>query len=143
MIAALAGAVSALLFVPALPVFGSFATRFAIVFISLLFLVCLAQGYRRIRRREIALHREWMIRTLAIGLGISTFRVMIPFLMMPPLNATFPEAWDTAVWLAFAVNLIIAELWINATRRQPQPAATPAVQVRERVLQAREAAARA
>jgi uncharacterized membrane protein len=132
MIAALLGAVSAVLFVPALPVFGSFATRFAIVFISALFLVCLAQGYRRIRQRQIALHREWMIRTFAIGLGISTFRVMIPPLLM--LGATFPEAWDTAVWLAFAVNVITAEIWINATRRQPQPAAAP-LPVRERVLQ--------
>jgi uncharacterized membrane protein len=138
MIAALAGATSALLFVPMLPVFGSLSTRFAIVFVSILFLLCLAQGYRRIRQRQIALHREWMIRTFAIGLGISTFRVMIPFLMVPPLNATFPEAWDTVVWLAFAVNLITAEVWINATRRpsQPAPQVRPVVGA-GRMLQAR------
>ncbi|MEX0676553.1 MAG: DUF2306 domain-containing protein [Pirellulales bacterium] len=134
MIAALVGVTSALLFVPVLPVFGSFSTRVAVVFASLMFLVCLAQGYRRIRHRQIAQHREWMIRTFAIGLGISTFRVMIPFLMMPPLNATFPEAWDTVVWLAFAVNVIVAEAWINVTRRQPQPVPRTAP-IREHVLQ--------
>jgi hypothetical protein len=58
---------------------------------------------------------------------------MIPPLML--LGATFPEAWDTAVWLAFAVNVIIAEVWINATRRQPQPVPARHVPVHERVLQ--------
>jgi hypothetical protein len=36
--------------------------------------------------------------------------------MMPPLSATFPEAWDTVVWLGFIVNVAAAELWINLTR---------------------------
>lgn len=135
MIAALVGATSALVFVPMLPVFGSFSTKVAVVFASLMFLVCLAQGYRAIRQRRIAQHREWMIRTFAIGLGISSFRVLIPLLMMPPLGATFPEAWDTVVWLAFPINVIAAEWWINATRRQPQPVPVPKPTMqRERVL---------
>jgi uncharacterized membrane protein len=134
MIAALVGAISAMLFVGALPMFGNLSARVAIVFVSVLFLICLATGYVRIRQRRIAQHREWMIRTLAIGLGISTFRVMIPLLIMPPLGASFPEAWNTVVWLAFAINIITAEVWINVTRRQPQslPAAAPG---RQRVLQ--------
>jgi hypothetical protein len=120
MIAALVGALSALWFVWQLPVFGSFATKVGVVVASTLFLICLVQGYRSIRRREIARHREWMIRTFAIGLGISTFRLMIPLLMLPPLGATFPEAWDAAVWLAFTLHAVAAEVWINLTRKQPR-----------------------
>lgn len=119
MVAALAGGISALLFVWRLPVFGSFSTSVGVVVGDVLFLASLAQGYRAIRRREIARHREWMIRAFALGLAISTFRVLIPLLMMPPLNATFPEAWDTVVWLAFTINAVTAEIWINVTRKRP------------------------
>jgi uncharacterized membrane protein len=114
--ASLVGVVSALAFVPILPVFGSFSTRVGVVFAGSMFLWALVKGYVCIRRCQIAQHREWMIRTFAIGLGISTFRLLIPFLMMPPLGATFVEAWDTAVWLGFGINIVAAEVWINVTR---------------------------
>ncbi len=134
MIAALVGVTTALLFVGVLPVFGNFSTQVVVVFASVMFLICLATGYVRIRQGRIAQHREWMIRTFAIGLGISTFRVILPFLMMPPLRATFPEAWNTVIWLGFAINIITAEVWINVTRRQPQPLSV-AAPARKRVLQ--------
>lgn len=138
MLAAAAGVVTALLFVPLLPVYGNLSTRVAVVVAGTLFTICLGMGYVRIRQRRISDHREWMIRTLAIGLGISTFRVLIPLLMMPPISATFPEAWNTVVWLAFAVNLVTAETWINLTRRRPQ-ALPPAAPTRERVRPASQA----
>ena len=119
MIAALIGAVSALLFVGRLPVWGDLSTNVAIVFATGVFLVTLVQGYRTIRRRDIARHREWMIRCFAIGLGIATFRVLIPLLMLPPIEASFSEAWETVAWLGFVINLGAAELWINLTRRRP------------------------
>jgi hypothetical protein len=73
-----------------------------------------------------------MIRTFAIGLGISTFRVLLPVLMA--FGATFPEAWETVVWLGFLTNAVVAEVWINVTRRQPQAAPVRGPS-RERVLQ--------
>jgi uncharacterized membrane protein len=119
LIASLVGVGSAVAFVPMLPVYGSFATRVGVVVAASYFLVSLVQGYRHIRRRQIAQHREWMIRMFAVGLGISTFRLLLPPLMMPPLSATFPEAWDTAVWLGFVMNAAVAEVWVNVTRPRP------------------------
>jgi uncharacterized membrane protein len=124
MIASLVGGISALMLVPMLPLFGSFEASVAVTIAGSLFLVCLVLGYRWIRGRQIDKHREWMIRTIAIGLGISTFRVMLPLLMA--FGATFPEAWDTVVWLSFLTNAVVAEVWINVTRRQPQTAPTRA-----------------
>lgn len=116
LVASLVGVVSALAFVPMLPVFGTFTAKVAVVFVGGLFLVSIVKAYRHIRRFEIAQHREWMIRAFAIGLGISTFRVLLPILMGPVFGASFPEAWDTVVWLGFAINLVVAEVWINVTR---------------------------
>jgi uncharacterized membrane protein len=131
LVASLVGVLSALVFVPMLPVFGSFTAKVAVVFGATLCLVSIVKAYLHIRRFEIAQHREWMIRAFAIGLGISTFRVLLPILMV--LGASFTEAWDTVVWLGFAVNLVIAETWINITRAQ---AAQPRAAVPERAVQA-------
>ena len=90
MVASLVCVISALMFVPMLPVFGSFSTSVGVVFAGSIFPVCLVQCDRRIRQRRIAPHREWIIGAFAIGLGISTFRVMTSSVMMPPLRATFP-----------------------------------------------------
>jgi uncharacterized membrane protein len=114
--ASLVAVVSALVFLPLLPVFGSLSTRVGVVVASAFFLLALCKGYSSVRRRQYALHREWMIRAFAIGLGISTFRVLIPVLMFPPIRASFPEAWDTVVWLGFVINVAAAETWINLTR---------------------------
>jgi uncharacterized membrane protein len=132
MIASLVGGISALTLVPMLPLFGNFSSQVAVTGAGSVFLVCLVQGYRRIRQRQIDEHREWMIRTFAIGLGISTFRVLLP--MMMALGITFPEAWDTVAWLGFLINAIVAEVWINVTRQQPQTAPIHG-QSRERMLQ--------
>jgi len=109
---------SALAIVPLLPVFGTFTAKAASTFGALLFLLTTYLAYHQIRRREIRKHREWMLRSYALGLGIATFRVLLPLLMMPPLRLPFPEAWDTVVWLGFAVNLFVAEVWISMTRSQ-------------------------
>jgi uncharacterized membrane protein len=130
--ASLIGVLSALAFVPLLPVFGTFTAKVAVVFGATLFLVSIVKGYLHIRRFEIAEHREWMIRAFAIGLGIATFRVLFPIPMI--LGASFTEAWDTVVWLGFAVNLVIAEVWINMTR--PRADRSRRMSVPERAVQA-------
>jgi uncharacterized membrane protein len=119
LLASLVIALSALVFLPFLPMFGSFTAKVALLFGATLFLTSIVKGYLHVRRFEIAQHREWMIRGFALGLGIATFRVLIPILMI--LGASFTEAWDTVVWLGFALNLVIAEAWINMTRPRMVP----------------------
>ncbi len=115
LIASLIGVLTALAFVAVLPVFGSFSSSVAVFLASVVFLISIVQGYRHIRRFEIAEHREWMIRALAIGLGISTFRVLIPILI-GLFGVSFTEAWDTVAWLGFVINISVAEAWIHVTR---------------------------
>ncbi len=109
-------AVTALVFVAVLPVFGSFSSSVAVTFGSVLFLFSIGRAYVLIRRRQVKLHREWMIRSYALGLGIASFRLLLPILMLPPMSASFVEAWDTVTWLGFSLNLLVAECWINLTR---------------------------
>ena len=94
----------------------------ATVLYALLFVFCLTKAFVHIRRREIALHREWMIRGFAIGLGVATVRpIMGAFFAARRLSPH--EFFGTAFWLGFTINLIAAEAWINYTRGRPVPEA--------------------
>lgn len=97
------------------PVIGGWTTGVATYTFGLLMLYALIKAYRHIRRREIALHREWMIRAFAIGLGVSTIRVAIGVLLIST-DKSFRDVFGMSFWIGFTLNLIIAELWIRGTR---------------------------
>jgi uncharacterized membrane protein len=82
---------------------------------AVLFLVSLCKGFYHIRRREIALHREWMIRMFAIGFAIASVRPIVGmFFAFSKLSPH--EFFGIAFWLGFTIQLLLAEIWINYTR---------------------------
>ncbi len=85
-------------------------TLFAIVF-----LICLSKAYQYIRRKEVARHREWMIRAYGVGLGVATTRPIVgmffAFRRMTP-----HEFFGIAFWLGFTITFMAAEAWIDYTR---------------------------
>lgn len=88
---------------------------------------CLVLGFTAIRRRDIAGHRSWMIRTYALGLGAGTQIFTEGF-----GQAVFGEhvvAGDLEKAAAWVINLAIAEWAIRRGATQPRPRAR--VTVRE------------
>ena len=82
---------------------------------AVLFLVSLCKGFYHIRRREITLHREWMIRMFAIGFAIASVRPIVGmFFAFSKLSPH--EFFGIAFWLGFTIQLLLAEVWINYTR---------------------------
>jgi uncharacterized membrane protein len=85
------------------------------------FLFAAARGYLAIRRRDIARHREWMVRFFAVAIGISVIRVvgMGHFLVMGT-EAIQPRGFAAGLWAGWLLTLGVAELWIRRTRlRRP------------------------
>lgn len=97
----------------------------ATVFFDLFFLFALAKAYLHIRRREIALHREWIIRAMSIALGIATVRpVMGAFFATSRLTGLSPQQFfGIAFWIGFSVTYVLGELWIRYTRGRSRPEA--------------------
>jgi hypothetical protein len=95
---------------------GVFLVNGAVIGVTAL----LAKAYVHIRRRRIALHREWMIRAFSIGLAVATIRPIIGiFFATSPLTGLTPrEFFGTAFWIGWTLHLIAAETWINVTRPQ-------------------------
>jgi Predicted membrane protein (DUF2306) len=91
---------------------ASATTRFATFF---LFALC--KAFRHIRRREVALHREWMIRAFAVGLAVATIRPIIGmFFATSRFSGLRPyEFFGIGFWIGFVLHLIAAEAWIHAT----------------------------
>ena len=101
--------------------FGGPLEGATVAIVGTLFLFALARAVVAIRRREIATHREWMIRVFAIALGISVVRLVgIAFVL---LTGVRPAVWFAhSVWIGFLITLAVAELWIRGTRPSPAPA---------------------
>jgi uncharacterized membrane protein len=120
--------VSGVMFVflmPARPV----AERVFMLTFFVAFLFFLMKAFAAARRRDFVRHRAWMIRMFSTGLTITTQRLLLPvFILFAGLNSV-AEFWDhfvTAAWLAWVIQLALAEWWIArdtmqraAVARQP------------------------
>ena len=87
-------------------------TLFAIVF-----LICLLKAYVHIRRKEVARHREWMIRAYGVGLGVATTRPIVGA-FFAARRLTPHEFFGIAFWLGFTVTFLVAEAWLDYTRQR-------------------------
>jgi hypothetical protein len=88
----------------------------ASIFFSIFFLVCISLSLHCILKKQVLLHREWMIRAFSVGLAISTVRLItvLAFICfkVPPQNFL-----GTAFWMGFTLHAVVAEVWINYTRK--------------------------
>jgi uncharacterized membrane protein len=112
--------VSALVMSFAMPSIGGVNQAAATTLFGLWFLFALVKAFRHILRREIALHREWMIRAFSIGLAVATIRPIIAaFFATSPFSGLTPyEFFGPGFWIGFVLHFIAAEVWIRWTRPQ-------------------------
>ena len=107
--------ISALYLPFVVPPIGGLNEAAATTLFALIFLVSLSKAWWHILHKQVALHREWMIRAFSVGLAVGTIRPIIAlffaFSGLPP--QTF---FGTAFWIGFTLQLLAAEIWINSTR---------------------------
>jgi uncharacterized membrane protein len=115
---------SALVMSLAMPSIGGFNQAAATTLFATFFLIALCKAFWHIRRREIALHREWMIRAFSVGLAVATIRPIIGmFFATSRFSGLTPhEFFGVGFWIGFVLHLIAAEAWIHATQPQRQAA---------------------
>jgi hypothetical protein len=95
--------------------YGGALALSAILVAGSLFLGAAVLAYQAIRRRDMERHREWMIRMLAVGLGVGTVRLIAAPLIL--LTGQRPlEMMGVAFWLGFALPVVGGEWWIRSTR---------------------------
>src|ERR1700675_4398834 len=95
---------------------GGWVERSAVLLFNTLFLFSLFCAYRHGRHGELFLKRRWMIRAIAILLGIATTRpVMGIFFATSRITHLAPEQFfGIAFWIGFSINTLIVELWLRS-----------------------------
>jgi uncharacterized membrane protein len=113
---------TALVMSPQMAIGGANETA-ATIFFAILFLFALVKAFLSVRQGNVALHREWMIRMLAIGLAVATVRPIVGvfFATRSITHLTPHDFFGIAFWLGFTIHLIAAEIWINYTRLGSAP----------------------
>jgi uncharacterized membrane protein len=119
-------ACSALIMSFAIPAIGGVNQAAATALFGTFMLFALCKAFWHIRRREIALHRQWMIRAFSIGLAVATVRLIVGFFFATSRfsGLTAHEFFGIAFWIGFVLHLIAAEAWIPSTSSSPLPAPT-------------------
>jgi Predicted membrane protein (DUF2306) len=95
---------------------GGWVERSAVLFFNSLFLFSLARAFVAVRRGEAIEKMRWMLRAVAILLGIATTRpVMGVFFATSRLTHLEPgQFFGIAFWIGFSVNTIAIELWLRS-----------------------------
>jgi len=96
---------------------GGIVETLAVAVYGLLFLFSLLKAATYLHSNAL-LHREWIIRALAIGLAVSTTRpiVVLFFATSKLTGLTVQQYFGPAFWIAFTLHLIVAEVWIRKTK---------------------------
>ena len=68
-----------------------------------------AIGWRMIKARDMARHRDWMTRSFSLALFFVSFSIWVPLIAGSGTNG----AYAVAVTLSWVLNLIAAEAWIR------------------------------
>ncbi|MFC5864570.1 DUF2306 domain-containing protein [Acidicapsa dinghuensis] len=98
---------------------GGWLERSAVLFFNSLFLVCLIIAFRKRFGDEPERAKPWILRSVAIVLGIATTRpVMGVFFATSRVTHLTPQQFfGIAFWIGFSINTIGMELWLRL--RQP------------------------
>jgi uncharacterized membrane protein YozB (DUF420 family) len=104
--------------------------RLANTMLAVLWFGTTLAGYRAIRQRRFADHRQWMLRSVALAFSIVAFRLwmFIAFaVFIPGIYAgaeVHPVALDQAIgatsWFSWVVNLLLVEWWLHRGIRRDQ-----------------------
>jgi len=109
-IASVAALLNAIFFDVSLP------AKFAFGAVAILWFATTTIAFLRILKRRIREHREWMIRSFSLSLFFVTFSFWVDGLTGTSLP--YDVAYPLAVFLSWALNLMVAEIWIRFSRNK-------------------------
>jgi len=88
---------------------------------------CGGMAYYAVRRKQIQVHREWMVRICIVTFGFVTFRLLDG--MGPTSRLRPPMEWaDTFIWACWVLLLFAAEVVMQLRKIRELRPAWPASQ---------------
>jgi prepilin signal peptidase PulO-like enzyme (type II secretory pathway) len=99
---------------------GGWTERFAVFFFNTLFLYSLVRAWVNQSQGQDALSRQWLMRAVAVLLGIATVRPVmgIFFATRGATHLSPHKFFGIAFWIGFSINWIVAEVAFSLRNRQ-------------------------
>ena len=92
---------------------GGLVAHFGFGLMAVCWLFTTLTAYRHILRGNVALHREWMLRSYALTLAAVTLRIYLPASQVAGID--FIDAYQAISWLCWVPNLLVVE-WLILSR---------------------------
>ena len=104
------------------PAVGGWLERSAVLLFNTLFVVSLVRTLAWSRRHNEVEKRRWLLRAVAILLGIGTTRPVmgIFFATARATHLTPHQFFGVAFWIGFSINTLAMELWLRRHRPQTE-----------------------
>jgi len=102
--------------------YGGPLVRVGMSAVAVIWIVSSFVAFAAIRAGDVAAHRRWMTRSVALALGGVTLRIYLPLLAMAGVD--FLTAYRIAAWGSWVPNLLIAEAVISWRQRRDAAAET-------------------
>ncbi len=99
---------------------GGWVERSAVLVFDTLFLFSLLRSYLYKRAGNVLLKRRWLLRAIAVLLGIATTRPVMGvfFATSARTHLRIDQFFGIAFWVGFSINVLIFEVWIRARDRR-------------------------
>lgn len=91
---------------------GGWASGAAFAVLAPLWIAVTARGIGYAVAGDVARHRQWMWRSVALTSSAVTLRLMLGF-GLGLLHAPFPAVYITAAWASWIFNLTLCEWWLR------------------------------
>lgn len=96
--------------------YGGPVVRAGMSVVAVIWMASSAMAFAAIRSGDVAAHRRWMMRSVALALGGVTLRIYLPLLAVAGVD--FLTAYRMAAWGSWLPNLAIAEVLLLRERRR-------------------------
>ena len=99
---------------------GGWVERSAVLVFDTLFLFSLLRSYLYKRAGNVPLKRRWLLRAIAVLLGIATTRPVMGvfFATSAKTHLRVDQFFGIAFWVGFSINVLIFEVWIRTRDRR-------------------------
>ncbi len=92
---------------------GGLVAKLGFGLLSVLWLTSAYEALHRVKNKKIKEHRNWMIRNYALTFAAVTLRIWLPLFIVLFGIEHFELSYAIIAWLAWVLNLIVAELFIR------------------------------
>ena len=91
--------------------------------LAVAWLVTTAVALQKIRRRDVAAHQRWMLRSFALTFAAVTLRLYLGITGAGGVD--YDTAYRVIAWVAWVPNLVVMELWVRSRLRRGSEVTAP------------------